>query len=235
MNKMVIAGLIVAALMFSGLGIMAMAQEDVNDDLMTQEELDEYTLSEGVPQGDDAKYLLTEEQIVTMKTTAQELRDAHATRTEIRETVQAMASEYVQENLESYGLAEEEIAEIQVKITQLMDKMLEVRETAHDLWEQDMNRQDIREEIKPLIDEAQVIRGELKDMLDQYGILPPEIHQPGFGDGPQGQNRHGMGQGEGRQNRHGGFGGFNGESGGESGGDGSGEFCGEGGFGGPRP
>ncbi len=208
MNKMIIAGILAAAVLFSGLGIMAMAQED---DLMTRGELDEFTLTQGVSEDPNAQYLLTQEQIETMRTTAQELRDEHATRTEIRETVQAMASEYVQENLESYGLTEEEIAEIQAKMTELMDKMLEVRETAHDLWGQDMNRQDIREEIQPLMDEAQEIRAELKDMLDQYGILPPEIGHPGMGGGPHGQNRHGMGEGcegEGRQNRHGGFGGF---------------------------
>ncbi len=223
MNKMMIAGILAAAVMFSGLGIMAMAQEDVNNDLMTQEELDEFTLTEG--ENPDAQYLLTEEQIETMRTKAQELRDAHATRTEIREAVQALANEYVLENLESYGLTEDEIAEIQVKMAELMDKMLEVRETAHDLWEQDMNRQDIREEIQPLMEEAQAIRAELGELLRQYDILPPEIGHPGMGDGPQGQNRHGMGRGEGRQNRHGagGHGGF---------GDEPGEFCDGGG---PRP
>ena len=183
MNKMIIAGILAAAVMFSGLGIMAMAQEDVNNDPMTRGGLNEYTLTEGVSKDPNAQYLLTEEQIETMRTTAQELRDEHATRTEIRETVQVMASEYVQENLESYGLEGEEIAEIQAKISELLDKMLEIRETAFDLWELDMNRQDIREEIQPLIEEAQEIRGELKDMLDQYGILPPEIHLPGMGGG----------------------------------------------------
>ena len=225
MNKMIIAGILAAAVMFSSFGIMAMAQEDIDNDLMTQEELDEFTLTEG--ENPDAQYLLTEEQIETMRTTAQELRDEHATRTEIRETVQAMVHEYVLENLESYGLEEAEIVEIQAKMSELMDKMLEVRETAYELHGQDMNRQDIREEIQPLIEEAQAIRAELGELLRQYDILPPEIHMPGMGDGPQGQNRHGMGQGqgEGRQNRHGagGSGGFGGEPG---------EFCDGGG---PRP
>ena len=222
MNKMIIAGILAAAVMFSGLGIMAAAQEDVNNNLMTQEELDEFTLAEG--ENPDAQYLLTEEQIETMRTTAQELSDAHATRTEIREAIHTLASEYVQENLESYGLEEAEIAEIQVKITELTDKMQEVRETAYELQGQDMNRQDIRAEIQPLIDEAQEIRAELGELLSQYDILPPKIHMPGMGDGPQGQNCHGMGQGEGRQNRHGnGSGGFGGEPG---------ELCGGGG---PRP
>lgn len=219
MNKMIIAGILAAAVLFSGLGIMAMAQED---DFMTKGELDEFTLVEAESEDPNAQYLLTEEQIETMKTTAQELRDAHATRTEIRETVQAMAYDYVQENLESYGLNEEEIVEIQAKLTELMEKMLEVRETAHDLWEQDMNRQDIREEIQPLMEEAQEIRGELKELLDQYGILPPEIGHPGMGGG------HGHG------GRPGGFGRPD-DAGRPDGAGGHGGFGGFGGFGGHRP
>ncbi len=193
-GKMALVGFIVAALVISGLGIFAVTHDSKST--MSENEIEQYALSEAVAGETDEQVLLTAEQIETIRAEAQVLRDAHATRIQIRETVQNMTHACVQENLESYGLAPEEISAIQAKMTELMDKMLEIRETAYELRGQDMNRQDIREELQPLIDEAKAIRAELKGMLDQYGILPPEIQQPGMcggcGEGDcQGQDRQG--------------------------------------------
>jgi len=172
-GKMALAGIIVAALVISGLGIFALTHE--GSSTMSDDEIEQYALSEAVAGEPDEQVLLTAEQIETIRAEAQELRDSHATRTQIRETVQNMTQACVQENLESYGLAPENITAIQAKMTELMDKMLEIRETAYELRGQDMNRQDIRAELQPLIDEAHAIRGELADLLGQYGITPPGI------------------------------------------------------------
>jgi hypothetical protein len=180
-GKLVFAGLLVAAVVMSGLGLAVMAQQ--RSATMSEKELDCIGLRAAESADPEAKYLLTAEQIETMKAEAQELRDAHATRTEIRETVQDMAHGYVQVNLESYGLAEEEIGPIQARLDELVEKNLEIRERAYELWGLDMNRQDIRAELQPLIDEACEIRRDLKAMLDEHGILPPEMDHPGTGAG----------------------------------------------------
>ena len=188
MNKMMIAGLLIGVLMFSTLGVVAMAQETGDTDI-----------GQEVSESQDEMYLITPEQNEEIRDTTLTMQEEHATRTEIRETARTMSQDFIDMNLESYGLTEAQIDEIQAKINELMDKMDEIHETRDELWDQDINRMDIREGIQPLRDEIQVIRGELKEILDQYGIVPPEMQGLGMDEG------HGPGQG-GRPGRFGGSG-----------------------------
>ncbi|MCK5397604.1 MAG: hypothetical protein KAJ33_05085 [Thermoplasmata archaeon] len=193
MNKMMIAGLLIGVLMLSTLGVVAMAQETGDTDI-----------SQEVSETQDEMYLITPEQNEEIRDTVLTMQEEHATRTEIRETARTMSQDFIDLNLESYGLTEAQIDEIQAKINELMDKMDEIHETRDELWDQDMNRMDIRDELQPLRDDAQEIRAELKDLLDQYGIIPPKMRGSGMDEG------HGPGQG-GRPGRFGDSGGSDGE------------------------
>ncbi len=192
-KKMMIAGMLVGVLMFSTLGIVAMAQETTDDVGVSQE----------VSESQNELFLITPEQGEEIRTTVLTMQEEHATRTEIRETTRTMSNDFINANLESYGLTEVQIDEIESKILEINDKMDEIRETAVELRAQDINRMDVKETIKPLMEEVKVIRDELKVILDSYDIIPLEMRGPGRDEGPGMGEGHGPGQ-DGRPGRFGG-------------------------------
>jgi len=182
------AGLLVAVLAISAMGVMAMAQEADNT-AVDQEAADTGADAAGETGNSTAEpqFLITFEQMQYLRETQRTMQENHSTRTEIREAVRTMAREFVSENLASYGLDEAEVEEIQAKLAELWAMNDETAQLAQDLWAQDMNMMDIRAQLEPLLNDTAAIRLELADMLDQYGIVMPglggKLHGRGFGDG----------------------------------------------------
>jgi hypothetical protein len=186
-RKMALAGILVAVLVFSSLGVIVMAQEATDEAAVDQDTLDETTIEDGqASENDDTidtKFLITREQMETIRGTIQYMQENHSTRTEIREMERTMTMEYAALNLGTYGLTESEITEIQAKMTELWAKEDDTAALANELWAQDMNMMDIQDALQKMRNETQNLRLELATMLGQYGILMPGPGHEGPGQG----------------------------------------------------
>jgi hypothetical protein len=188
-RKMALAGMLVAVLVFSSLGIIVMAQETTDETAVDQDTLDDIIQEDGQVSDDDcndtidANFLITPEQMETIRGTIQYMQENHSTRTEIKEAERSMTLEYAALNLGTYGLTEAEIAEIQAKMIELWAKEDDTRALADELWAQDMNMMDIRATLQTMWNETRVLRQELTTMLSQYGIIMPGPGHDGPGQG----------------------------------------------------
>ena len=132
--------------------------------------------------------IYTEEQIEEIKNKVDEHKEQCLTKEEIQAEIEPMIEGFITENLEDY-LTEEQIDEILAKMSEVREQMEEIKDKVTELKDEGMTREEIRAEIKPLIEEAKELRGELGNLLDEYGIEKPP-HPQG---GPMGQRPNGCG------------------------------------------
>ncbi len=183
----IIAGSLISVMLMATLGTVIAA-----DDIGT---VDATAIDTEVM--DEPNLLITPDQMAEIKT-------------EEREMIQAT----IMENLETYGLTDEEIMEVEELMDALDVLHIEARETRQELVDEGLTRDEIRAEMEPAMLEIQDLRAELKELLEGYGIEMPDqpLQQRGHarangqrGQGGQGMRQGGAGMG-GQGMRHGGQG-----------------------------
>lgn len=181
----IIAGSLISVMLMATLGTVIAA-----DDIGTVD-----ATAIDVEVVDDANLLITPDQMAEIKA-------------EEREMIQAT----IMENLETYGLTDEEIMEVEELMDALDVLHIEARETRQELVDEGLTRDEIRVEMEPAMLEIQDLRTELKELLEGYGIVMPDqmLQQRGHvrmnGQGGQGMRHGGSGGMGGQGMRQGGQG-----------------------------
>lgn len=148
-KKFIIAGALVALILMATLGtVIALDDSGLETDAAATTD----TLED-----ENAQYLITEEQL-------EEIRDAS----------EQMIIDQMIENLESYNLTDEQITEIEDILLAIRELRGDIRATLEELRDRNTTFPEIREALEPLVTELRALRAELKELLDSYGILPPE-------------------------------------------------------------
>lgn len=101
----------------------------------------------------------------------------------------ASIHECIMEYLESTGLTEEQLDEVEAKLDEIATLQEEIRGKVAELREQGATREEIRAEIEPLMEEMKNLHGELVELLVSFGVdmsslreecAPPRPHRRGF-------------------------------------------------------
>ncbi len=150
------AGLVATIIMVATLGV-AIAQNDPMMGSASGEQVNEYDQIMDEMMGEDAQYLITNEQMM-----------------EIRNETRNMIREQIRANLMSYNLTDDQIMEIEELMEAIMELRQEAFETHRELMEQGLSRKEIRAEMRPMVLEIQELRAQLKDTLAEYGVDLPE-------------------------------------------------------------
>jgi len=134
----------------------------------------------------DTQPLLTDEQLADIRAMADELRANGTDMNQLRELIEAQIEQYITENLEAYGLTEDQILEIKEMFEAIDDKMDEIKEVAFELREQGATFEEIRDTIDPMMVELRDLQQQLVETLDGYGVSlnlppPPGHHHPDHG------------------------------------------------------
>lgn len=184
----IIAGLVATVIMVATFGAV-IAAEDTGLEAADAGIVDFDETTDG-----DVNYLITKAQMEEINA-------------EKREMIRAQ----IIENLETYGLTDAEIMEIDEMLDALEILRIESFETVKELKEQGLTREEIRAEMEPIHNEIQELRTELKDKLAEYDIILPDPPMK------KGQGRRGQGFGGPRNGEPGmggpGFGGPRGDCG----------------------
>jgi len=119
---------------------------------------------------DQTNPLLTEEQLTNLKAMADELREIGIDRDLASQLVEAQFEQYVEENLKSYNLTDDEVAGVMSQFTAINDKMSEIKEVAYEMRGNGSTVDEIFDVIDPMLDDLQNMQDQLVTTLDGYGI-----------------------------------------------------------------
>ena len=186
MNKKWIAiGSCVSLLLVAVLGTALAAEESTSEqDKIVEATETQYNETVTPSNETDTQYLITQEQLNQIDAEMRELREQ-----KINDTMLA--------NLESYGLTDDQIMEIEEIMALIDDIRNEIMKTEKSLMDNGTNCSDMNDKLEPFMQQMQELQTELKDTLAQYGIEvqdcppnppgPPGHHQrnnmpggPGF-------------------------------------------------------
>jgi len=202
-KKKTIGAVLALALLFSSIGMIAAAQAATNDGAAETATIDD-TAGELGNGTTELRVLISMEQRAAMSAVVDEMRAANATHEEIMAEIDAMTGDYMAQNLESYGVTDEDSAKILDAIDSIEALEQEIRDTTEELRELGVGRAELRNQTQSMFEEMRTMRAELADLLEQYDILPPMFgpHRPGMGPRPDegfGQNGTGCMGPQGRE------------------------------------
>jgi hypothetical protein len=188
-KKKTIGAVLALALLFSSIGMIAAAQAATDDGAVDTGAV-EVTAGELGNGTTELRVLITIEQRAAMSAVVDEMRAANATHEEIMAEIDAMTRDYMAQNLESYGVTDDDSAKILDAIDGIEALEQEMRDTAEEYREIGLDRREIRNQTQSMFEEMRTMRAELAELLAQYDILPPMCSP----DGPGMMPRQGFGQ-----------------------------------------
>ncbi len=150
---------------------------------------------------DQTNPLLTEEQLTDLKAMVDELREIGIDRDLASQLVESQFEQYVEENLKSYNLTDDEVAGVMSQFTAINDKMSEIKEVAYEMRENGSTVDEIFDVIDPMLDDLQNMQDQLVTTLDGYGISLAAPAEPGdaMSDSPRGPHEGPRGPPQGMQ------------------------------------
>ncbi len=179
-TKKAIGASLALALIITSMGMIVAAQ-DARSDGTAEAGTVELTDGEQDNGTTEVRVLVTLEQRAQIRDAAEQMRAANATHEEIMAEIQAMEMSCIKENLESYGLTDDQVAEVLDAIDGIDALEQELRDTMEEFRELGVSRAEARNQTQAMVEELRTMRENLCSLLEQYGIEPPLPPQQGPG------------------------------------------------------
>jgi hypothetical protein len=202
-TKKAIGASLALALIITSMGMIVAAQDAQSDGAVETGAATDGELDNGTA---ELRVLITEEQRAALRDAAEQMRAANATHEEIMAEIRTMEMSCIKGNLESYGLTDDQVAEVLDAIDGIDALEQELRDTMEEFRELGVSRAEARNQTLAMVEELRTMHDNLCDLLEQYGIEPPLPPRQGSGwrnreregpglDGPRGPEPP-MGAGE---------------------------------------